>query len=188
MSVDISDGQAGRIALEERAVGRVQVRAGAVAGVVRDVRLLLIAIWLGAAVFFSFAVAPSAFAVLPARELAGNVVTRTLGIVNVAGVVISLALLVSSFVGRAVVSRRAWWLEVCALAIVALTTFIGHWVINARLLALRQAMGRPIDEVAASDPLRVAFNSLHGYSVVVLSIGMLAGIVALLVIARRRVG
>src|SRR5438067_2233687 len=52
--------------------------------IVRDVRLLLIAIWLGAAVGFSFAVAPSAFVVLPTHELAGNLVTRTLGIVNVA--------------------------------------------------------------------------------------------------------
>ena len=35
------------------------------------VRLLLVAVWLGGAVFFSAAVAPSAFAVLPSRELAG---------------------------------------------------------------------------------------------------------------------
>ncbi len=188
MSVEVRDGQAGRIPLAERAAERVPTRAGIGVTFVRDARLLLIALWLGAAVFFSFAVAPSAFAVLPARELAGNLVTRTLGIVNVAGVVISLLLLASSFIGRAAMSRRAWLLEACALALVALTTFVGHWIINARLLALRHAMGRPIDEVAAGEPLRVAFDSLHGYSVAALSIGMLAGIAALLVIARRRVG
>ncbi len=182
MSVEVSDEQLGRTALSEHA------GAGIGAMIVRDMRLLLIALWLGAAVFFSFAVAPSAFAVLPARESAGNLVTRTLGIVNVAGVVISLLLIASSFIGRELKARRAWLLEVSALAVVALTTFGGHWIINARLLALRHAMGRPIDEVAASDPLRVAFNTLHGYSVIALSIGMLAGIVALLVIARRRVG
>ncbi len=190
MSVEVSDTQTGLTAAEKgaRLGARTDARAPAGFRVVQDVRLLLIAVWLGAAIFFSFAVAPSAFAVLPARELAGNLVTRTLGIVNVAGVVISLLLIASSFSGRELQGRRAWLLEVCALALVALTTFIGHWVINARLLALRHAMGRPIDEVAASDPLRVAFNSLHGYSVVALSIGMLAGIVALLVSARRRVG
>ena len=39
---------------------------------VSDVRLLLLGVWLGAAVFF-IAVAQSAFAVLPQRELAGAV-------------------------------------------------------------------------------------------------------------------
>ncbi len=188
MSIEISDPQMGLTAAEQgaRSGGHANTRAQAGFGVAQDVRLLLIAVWLGAAVFFSFAVAPSAFAVLPARELAGNLVTRTLGIVNVAGVVISLLLLASSFIGRELSGRRAWLLEVCALALVALSTFIGHWLINARLLALRHAMGRPIDEVAAGDPVRVAFDNLHGYSVVALSIGMLAGIVALLVMARRR--
>jgi hypothetical protein len=47
-------------------------------------------------------------------------------------------------------------------------------------------MGRPIDQMAQTDPLRVAFNSLHGYSVFALGIGMLAAVVALLLIARRR--
>jgi hypothetical protein len=182
MSVDVSEAQTRRTLATERAAAR----AGAGWSVLQDARLLLIAVWLGAAVFFSFAVAPSAFAVLPARELAGNLVTRTLGIVNVAGLVVSLLLLVSAFVGRSGLRRRAWLIELIALAVVALTTYIGHWVINARLLALRRAMGRPIDEVAASDPLRVAFNSLHGYSVLVLTVGMIAGVVVLLVIARRR--
>ena len=44
-----------------------------------DIRLLFLAIWLGAAVFF-IGVAQSSFAVLPTRELAGSVVNRTLAI------------------------------------------------------------------------------------------------------------
>jgi hypothetical protein len=182
MSVDVSEAQTRR----PLATARAAARAGVGWRVLQAARLLLIAVWLGAAVFFSFAVAPSAFAVLPARELAGNLVTRTLGIVNVAGFIISLLLIASAFAGRATTKRRALWYEVIALTIVAMATFVGHWGINARLLALRHTMGRPIDEVAASDPLRVAFNSLHGYSVVVLTVGMIAGVVALLVIARRR--
>ncbi|HEX8180156.1 MAG TPA: DUF4149 domain-containing protein [Pyrinomonadaceae bacterium] len=184
MSVGLSDTQAGRALATERA----RARAGAGLQVLQDARLLLIAVWLGAAVFFSFAVAPSAFTVLPTRELAGNLVTRTLGVVNVAGLIISLLLLASAFVGRRAVRGRRWLLELFALALVALTTFVGHWLINARLLALRRALGRPIDEVAAGDPLRVAFNSLHGYSVAALTVGMIAGAGALLLIARRRAG
>jgi hypothetical protein len=152
---------------------------------VRDVRLLLIAVWLGAAVFFSFAVAPSVFSVLPARELAGAVVSRTLAIINTGGLLISLLLLSSAFLFKRNVSKRAFYAELLSLALIALTTFTGQWMIAARLQALRRAMGRPIDEVAQSDPLRVAFNSLHGYSVVALSLGMIAAVIALLLIARR---
>src|SRR5205085_8883583 len=108
-------------------------------------------------------------------------------IVNVAGFIISLLLLAGAFIGRSTTSRRAWLLEVIALAFVALTTFVGHWLINARLLALRHSLGRPIDDVAVNDPVRVAFNNLHGYSVAALGFGMLAGALALLLIARRRV-
>jgi hypothetical protein len=153
-------------------------------------RLLLLGVWLGAAIFFSFAVAPSAFAVLPARELAGAIVTRTIGIVNVGGFVIALLLLATAFARRrgAAATKRAWIVETLALALVALATATGHWVVAARMAALRVAMGRPIDEVAASDPLRLAFNSLHGYSVAAMTTAMLAAVVAFIMIARRNRG
>lgn len=151
-----------------------------------DVRLLLLGIWLGAAIFFSFAVAPSAFAVLPARELAGAIVTRTIGIVNVGGSLIGLLLLATTFVGGRPAAKRAWTLEVIALALVVLGTGIGHWVISARMAALRLSMGRPIDEVAQNDPLRLAFNNLHGYSVAAMTTAMLAGLIAFILIARRK--
>jgi hypothetical protein len=148
-------------------------------------RLLLIALWLGGAVFFSFVVAPTVFAVLPARELAGAVVTRTIAVVNVGGFVIGLLLLATAFLandGRARLARLA---EVVSLAVIASACGVGHWIVAARMLALRAAMGRPIDAVAADDPLRAAFNSLHGYSVATMGVALVAGIVALLLIGRR---
>ncbi|HEX9918401.1 MAG TPA: DUF4149 domain-containing protein, partial [Pyrinomonadaceae bacterium] len=65
-----------------------------------DARLLLVGMWLGAAVLFSFGVAPSAFAVLPAREWAGAIVTRIIGIVNVSGFALALLLLATAFARR----------------------------------------------------------------------------------------
>jgi Domain of unknown function (DUF4149) len=150
-------------------------------------RLLLVGLWLGAAMFFSFAVAPGAFAVLPARELAGAIVTRTISVVNVAGLVVGLLLLATAFVGRSVAAKRAWLLEVCALALMSVATCIGHWVISARMQALRLSMGRPIDELAQNDPLRLAFNDLHGYSVAAMTTAMVAALVAFILIARRNV-
>jgi len=158
---------------------------GRAAGAVHAARLLLVALWLGGAVFFSFAVAPSAFAVLPTRDLAGALVARTLSIVNVGGALVGLLLLATLPVGRARVRRFALWAEAVALAVVAAAAAAGHWLIAARMRDLRAQMGAPIDTLAAADPLRVAFNDLHGYSVAALSAGMLAGVAALLLISRR---
>ncbi|MGB9179388.1 MAG: DUF4149 domain-containing protein [Pyrinomonadaceae bacterium] len=173
-----------------------EVKAGEASGsnALRSVRFGLLALWLGAAVFFSFAVAPTAFAVLRglgvpnANHAAGSIVTRTLTVVNLSGFLISVLLILSAFMLGRLKSVRAFYAEIISLAVIAITTGVGHWIINARLFALRMAMGRPIDEVAQSDPLRVAFNSLHGYSVVLMSVGMIACVVALTLIARRRAG
>jgi len=160
--------------------------ASAPSNALDDARLLLLGMWLGAAVLFSFAVAPGAFKVLPARELAGAIVTRIIGIVNVGGFIIALLLLATAFARRrGAATKRAWTAEAFALALVALATGIGHWVVSARMSALRISMGRPIDEVAASDPLRLAFNSLHGYSVAMMTTAMLAALVAFILVARR---
>jgi len=148
-------------------------------------RLLVVAVWLGSAVFFSAAVAPSAFAVLPSRELAGAVVARTLTILNVGGFVAGLLLLAGAFAGRRLARWYSWVAETAALVVLAAATFVGQFVISARMSALRAQMGRPIEEVAADDPLRVAFNALHGNSVTALSVAMLAATVALFLIARR---
>ncbi len=162
------------------------VRGATGGGSLGDARLLLLGMWIGAAVLFSFAVAPGAFALLPARELAGAIVTRIIGVVNVGGFSLALLLLATAFARRrGAASKRASAVEVMALVLLALATAAGHWVVGARMAALRVAMGRPIDEVAASDPLRLAFNSLHGYSVAAMTTAMLAAVVAFILIARR---
>jgi hypothetical protein len=150
-----------------------------------SLRLLAVAVWLGSAVFFSGAVAPSAFAVLESREMAGALVARTLTILNVGGFALGLLLLAGALVGRRAARWYAWVAETVALAALAAATFVGQFVIAARMSALRAQMGKPIEEVAADDPLRVAFNALHGNSVTALAVAMLAAAVALFLIARR---
>ena len=49
-------------------------------------------------------------------------------------------------------------------------------------------MGRPIDEVAVDDPLRIQFNAVHEYSVWVLFAGMAAALLAFFIIANRKFG
>ena len=180
-----TDARARATANSETGGATTDARASLSATVLRDARLLLAAVWLGAAVYFSFAVAPAAFAALPARELAGAVVSRTLAVVNTGGAIVGLLLLLSLPLDRGARSRRASAGEAASLLLLTALCAAGQWIVAARMHALRAQMGRPIDELAAGDPLRVAFNSLHVYSVWALVAAMLAGAAALLLIARR---
>lgn len=150
-----------------------------------DFRTLLAGLWLGAALFFSFAVAPSVFSVLPTRELAGSVVNRTLAIVNYSGIILGLILLASSYVSRQNVNRVKLWLERGLLLLLTAACAFGQFVIGAKLAGLRQQIGRPIDEIATDDPLRIAFNDLHGYSVTILSVALISALIAFFLLANR---
>lgn len=150
----------------------------------------MLAVWFGAALFFSVVVAPAAFGVLRAQglpnasELAGAIVTRSLSVVNVAGVVVALLLLLTLFARRGSPGRASFIVEGICLLLIALATGVGHWFIAARMRALRVAMIVPIDQIAADDPRRIAFNGLHGYSVNALGLAMIAALVALVLMAR----
>ena len=153
-------------------------------------RLILLAAWFGAALFFSAVVAPAAFGVLRsfglpnASEIAGSIVTRSLSVVNLAGFAIALLLLVTLILRRNHSSRLSFIVECISLGVIALATGAGHWFIAARMRALRAAMVLPIDQIAADDPNRIAFNNLHGYSVNALSLAMIAALVAMVLMAR----
>lgn len=157
---------------------------------IRQLRLLLLGLWLGATVFFGAAVAPALFNVLRgaglanANELAGSIVTQLLALLNRGGLEIALFLFVTAFFVNRNRSRLARWAEVISLAIMAIMTGVSQFVISARMLELRRAMGAPIDQVSPIDPRRMAFDSLHRYSVMVMSVAMLAGLVAFFLASR----
>ena len=153
-------------------------------------RLALLACWFGAALFFGAVVAPAAFGVLRsfdlpnANEIAGSIVTRSLSVVNIAGFLIALLLLVTAILWRHASGRASFIVECVCLGVIALTTAVGHCVIAARMRALRAAMVLPIDQVPADDPRRLAFNNLHVYSVNALGLAMIAALVAMVLMAR----
>ena len=150
-----------------------------------DIRLLLLAIWLGAACFF-IAVAQSAFAVLPARELAGAVVNRTLSVLNYGGMAIAVILVLLSLVGASRAKKLWIWVERSLLVVIAAACAVGQFVIGFWLSSTRALMGKPIDEVPLDDPLRIQFNTLHEYSVWVLFAGMAAALLAFFIISNRK--
>lgn len=152
--------------------------------------MILVAGWLGAAVFFSAVVAPAAFSVLRsfqianASEIAGAIVNRSLSAINVSGFVIALVALLVGLMVRGG-SQRIWFLlELLALIVMAFMTAVGQWVIATRIRALRAALSVPVDQLAMTDPQRVNFNSLHRYSVIALSVAIIAALIASLVFTR----
>ncbi len=150
-----------------------------------DLRLLILGVWLGSAVFF-IGVAQTAFAVLPQRELAGAVVNRNLAVLNYGGIGIAVILILSSMVGAGRIHKFWLWFERFLLLLLGAACAVGQFVIGVWLSLVREQIGRPIDEVALDDPLRVQFNTLHEYAVWVLFAGMIAAVIAFFIIANRR--
>jgi hypothetical protein len=154
-------------------------------GVLQNVRMLLLAAWLGSAIYFSAVVAPSAFGALRSfglpnsGEIAGTIVTRTLSVVNTSGFLLSLLLLLTAFAMKRFFRPWSFNLQLILITVVALTTAGGEWVIAARMRGLRLAMQGHIDQVPLSDPNRIAFAALHGYSVGALAIAMMASLIVI---------
>lgn len=141
------------------------------------VELIGLAIWLGASILFAAAVAPALFAVLPSRALAGEVVGRVLPVLLYSGVAIAV------FVGGSEALRGMRTRGLVALVVAATC---GYGVsLGRRIDQMRASIGGPIDALDAADGRRVEFGRLHGASVGLLGVAMLAALVLIIMLARQ---
>jgi hypothetical protein len=145
------------------------------------VQIVLLALWLGSALFLSAVVAPALFAVLPSRTLAGAVVGRILPVVFYAGMAIGAIVVALQFTAP---RANAWQIRGVAGTLMVAACAVAQFVVGPRIERLRATVGRPIEELAAGDAQRVAFGRLHGFSVAWLGLAMLAALVAVIVAAR----
>jgi len=145
------------------------------------IELAALAFWLGAAAFFSVAVAPAVFAVLPTRELAGAVVGRVLPGVFYSGMVLGVLVVVIE-----VAARKAWnWRGRETLgALILLSCLAAQLVISPRIERLREQIGGSMESLPIDDAGRISFGRLHGASVAWLGVAMLAAAIALVLSAR----
>jgi hypothetical protein len=134
---------------------------------------LFLAAWLGAALLTVAVVAPGAFAVLPTRTMAGEMVGRVLSAVFVSGLVLGIAVALAAGTGRASPGGAITALLASAACAVA------HFGINPRITQLRADIGGAVDMLPMEDPRRVAFGLLHGYSVAGLGVAMLSAALSL---------
>jgi len=130
--------------------------------------------------------AQNAFAILPSHELAGTLVSRTLAILNYSGLGAAFVLVLTSLIVPAGTNKAALWTERILLVIFGLGCAVGQFVISWWLLLIRTEMGRPIDEVAADDPLKIQFNQLHQYSEWVMITAMTAALLAFVIMSVRK--
>lgn len=147
---------------------------------------LLLAIWLGSMIFFSFGVAPNAFAVLPTRELAGRMVTASITKVESIGMIVGPLLMLISIASWRL-RRGASLLKIGHLVMLAVMTAaaaLSRLWITPTMADLRVAMGGLIDDVSVDDPLRVQFSYMHQYSTALMALAMFAGLVALFLSVR----
>ena len=144
------------------------------------IEVILLAAWLGAAIFFSAVVAQAAFAVLPTRTLAGALVGRVLPVLFFAGMVLgALIFAIEGLWGIGWFSGRG-----VAGLLVVLACAVAQFIVGARIDRIREEIGGPIDALSPTDPRRLAFGRLHAISVGWLGVAIVAALVALILASR----
>ncbi|HZQ23426.1 MAG TPA: DUF4149 domain-containing protein [Terriglobales bacterium] len=152
----------------------------------RYLMLLSLVTWIGGLIFFSFVVAPSAFAVLPTRHMAGTVVARSLGALHWMGIVSGIVFLISSTLYARVStgSVHPFTARHFLIVLMLVLTCISQFGISPRMHVLRTSVGE-IDNVPVDAPARLQFNSLHVWSTRLEGGVFLLGLVALYLTAQQ---
>jgi hypothetical protein len=143
---------------------------------------LSLGLWLGSDVFLSFVVAPGAFHVLATRDQAGVIVGFALTRMHVGGIICGVIFLVMRLARTRSFSNLAAPAALCVLGMIA-ATLVSQFTVSARMAALRGQMGS-IQATAADSPLLAEFTRLHGISVSLESVVLLAGIAAMFLLVR----
>ena len=147
----------------------------------RFLQVFVLGTWLGAIIFFSFAVPASVFGILASRDEAGAVVGSALGRLHMLGVIAAIIYLVASLLlWRS--NRRFAKLAALCVAMMLLSTLASSRLVLPRMNALRAEMGS-VAATPASDSRRMEFDRLHGVSVELEAGLLLIGIVALFLTA-----
>lgn len=155
---------------------------------VRFFMLLSLVIWIGGIIFFAFVLAPTVFhpGILPTRQLAGNVVTRSLGILHWMGIACGVVFAITSMIDSRAMNGVAEPFAARNLLIylMILLTLVSIFGVAARMDDLKRQMV-VIDNVPHDDPRRVEFNRLHVWSTRLEGTVLLLGLAVLYLTARR---
>ena len=146
------------------------------------VRVVTLAGWVGAIVYFAAVVTEGAFAVLPSQDEAGLLVGFTLGGLHVMGLV-SAAIFVIASLALAKGLRAFSRSSVAGVILMGLLTMVSQYHVMPRMARLRSQMGS-VDRTPRSDPRRAEFDRLHRVSVDIEGAVLLIGLIALFLTLR----
>jgi FtsH-binding integral membrane protein len=150
---------------------------------VRYLYVLALALWLGGMALAGFVVAPTVFSVLQAwnastgRMLAGDLfgeILRRLYLVGgVAAAVMFLALTIQRVLGP---RPKAYGVRAGLIVLMFAVTAYAGYIIQPRIEALQQQVGKPMIELPSDDVRRTEFDGLHSLSTTLLSLTMVGGL------------
>lgn len=149
--------------------------------VLRAVRLIALSVWVGALVFFAFAVARVAFGSLPNAHDAGIVVRGTLIELHKMGLVAGAVyfVLTLALIGLQRDTHPARAVEIAlVVAMLSLTAYSQFSVIPA-MERDRTALGGDVAQAPAQAPARKHFDRLHGLSVKLEGAVLIEGLILL---------
>lgn len=153
--------------------------------ILRFVQVFALGTWVGSIFYFSAAVAPGAFRVLPSQDLAGVLVEFTLRRLHTLGITAGIVFLLASAVLAlsASAARRSVLLPSIGVAVMVVLTVISQHVVIRRMTELRREMGS-VAATAVDSPLRVEFDKLHKVSVQLEGSTLLIGFASLFLTVR----
>jgi len=152
----------------------------------RYILVLTLVFWIGGIIFFAFVEAPAAFAVIPARNLAGNVVARSINSLHWMGIICGLIFLLASFIYAYLSTGGTHPFAARNLLVVIMLalTLISQFGIIPRMDSLRASIGT-IDSVPPSNPARMQFDALHVWSTRVEGAVLLLGLALIYLTAQQ---
>ncbi|MBZ5660793.1 MAG: DUF4149 domain-containing protein [Acidobacteriia bacterium] len=149
----------------------------------RFLQIFSLGAWVGSIVYFIVFTA-GIFPVVNNNDLTGVLVGYALGRLHTMGIIAGVVYLLSTVAAEkslgALVSPAA-----LLVFLMIVCTMGSQYGIIARMDALKLQMGS-VSATPADNPLRVAFDRLHQYSVRVESVVLLSGLVALVFTARQK--
>jgi hypothetical protein len=153
------------------------------AATMRFSQFLSLGCWLGGIIFF-IVFTQGIFSVMPTKDLAGVVVGYSLARLHIMGIVAGCIYLVATVALEKSVAALARPAPLLVFVMI-LSTMASQFGVIARMDVLRAQMGS-VDATPADNPLRVAFDRLHQYSVRLESVVLLSGLAALFLTARQK--
>jgi uncharacterized membrane protein len=153
--------------------------------VLRFVQVFALGTWVGSIFYFSAAVAPGAFRVLPSQDLAGVLVEFTLRRLHTLGVVAAVVFLFASAVLAisAAGPGKALLLPSVGVGVMLILTVVSQHVVIRRMMDLRRQMVS-VSATPLDDPRRLEFDWLHRVSVQLEGATLLIGFASLFLTVR----